>query len=235
MPRFAAFLLSASLLPAFGQVPNAADIVVRYVQALGGAEALAKVSSWGAMGSFTSPTYGSMGRYEEYTKLPDRWLQTIRVPNYGVVQRCANGTAGWEETPEFGVEELRETRLSEARRAAGFQQPARWKEMYTSLTSIGRKSVEGRPALEVRGETRDGGVDTLLFDTESGLLLAVDTRETARDGSSRTVRLCFEDYRDVSGIRMPHTLRFVSDELIWIVRRGVAGNVPLEDSRFQKP
>ena len=147
----------------------------------------------GAAGLFTSPTYGSRGRYEERWQLPGRWMRTVRVPGYGVIVRGIDGSRAWEETPEFGVEAVSGARLEELRREAAIADPQRWKELAPEW-------------------------EKLVLDS-SGLLVRRESRETARDGSSRRVSMDYEDYRPVNGVPFAHTLRYVGPDLIWIVRR----------------
>ena len=45
----------------------------------------------------------------------------------------------------------------------------------------------------------------------------------------------YEDYKETGGIRVAHTLRYVREDLIRIMRRGVANNAPVDDNRFKKP
>ena len=217
------------------QLPTASEVLDAYVRALGGRQALQGVTSRGAMGSFQSPTYGSYGRYEEFTKLPGRLIRTIHVPGYGVVQRCFDGVRGWEESPEYGVEELSGARLSEIRRDAALESPLQLSQVFSKLKVARRAQVDLRDAYEVLAETPDGAVETLSFDVESGLMVRRELLETARDGSVRRVRTYFEDYRAVDGIQIAHTLRYEREDLIWIVKRGVANTVPIDDQQFRKP
>jgi hypothetical protein len=215
-------------------LPPAKEIIAKYVAALGGEEALKNVKTRGARGSLASPTFGTLGRYEEIAAAPDRMLRTFRIDNYGVTQRAVNGSAGWTEDPEFGFESIGGVRLEEMRRDAEFYLPLNFGRFYESLTTVGKEEFEGRPAYRI--SARRGGIsETFWFDSETGLMAGVEWVETARNGVKQTVRMNYEDYRPVNGVQVAHTLRLVSPSLIWIVRRGVAHNVPLEAARFEKP
>jgi hypothetical protein len=200
-------------------LPSAAGVIDGYVKALGGAEALRKAAARAWAGSFESPTYGSFGFYEEYVRTPDRLLRRIRVPDYGVVERGFDGVRGWSESPEYGREDLAGARLAEMRRDASVDQPLEWKDLYSKLAVSRRTRVEDRDAFEVEATAPDGAVEKLFFDTRTGLLLRRESRETFRGGDSRLVCMDYEDYRAVNGIQAAHRLRYVSDDLIWIVRR----------------
>ncbi|MFN0171582.1 MAG: hypothetical protein ACKV22_34630 [Bryobacteraceae bacterium] len=216
-------------------LPSGDEVIDRHVQALGGKQAIEAIATRAAMGTVQSPTFGSSGRYGEFFKAPDRLLRAYHVEHYGVVQQCFDGKAGWMETPEYGLEELTGPRLQEMRRDAGFENPLRWRARYSRFVAKGRTKVEDRDAIEVLATSADGPNETWFFAADTGLLICRESPETARDGSSRLVRTYYEDYRETSGIQAAHTLRHVSPDLIRIVRRAVANNAPVDDSRFKRP
>lgn len=232
-------LMLACVLTAFGQqsaaLPDAAQVVDRYLQALGGRQALEAVSSRAATGSVHSPTSGAWGRYMELYQRPNRLLRTFHVPGYGVVQMCFDGRAAWMETPEYGVENLTGKRLSEARRDAEFEDALKLTGIYSALTVKRRTKIDEREVFEVEAKCPEGETETLYFDAASALLLCRESPETARDGSTRLVRTFYEDYRDVGGAKVAGTLRYVRDDLIRIVRRSVTNNPEVAASRFKMP
>jgi len=237
--EYKAGLLLVCALTAFGQqsasLPAGAQVVDRYIQALGGRQALDGVSSRAAVGSLHSPTSGAWGRYMELYQRPNRLLRAFHVPGYGVVQICFDGSAAWMETPEYGVEDLTGKRLSEARRDAEFEDALKLTEIYSALAVRRRTKIEGREAFEVEAQCPDGDRETLYFDTVGGLLLCRESPETARDGSTRLVRTYYEDYSDVGGVKTAGTLRYVREDLIRVMRRNVTNNPPVDGSRFKKP
>lgn len=211
-------------------LPPAEQIVAKYVSALGGEDALRKVKTWGARGSLESPTFGTWGQYEEVAAAPNQWLRTFRVPNYGVTQRCFNSGAAWAEDPEYGVESIGGARLEELRREAEFYLPLNFAKFYQTFTVTGRTDS----AFEMTAERPNGIHEKFWFDAKTGLLSEVEWVETARSGVKQTVRMTYEDYRVVDGVKVAHVLRFESPGLIWIVRRGVAHNVPVDGKVFEK-
>jgi acetyl esterase/lipase/predicted TIM-barrel fold metal-dependent hydrolase len=215
--------------------PSAAEILGRYFRALGGEAALKKITTRAAAGTVEVPTYGQYGRYEEFAKAPGSLLRTLSFQNYGVTQRCFDGERGWEESPEYGIEPLAGVRLDELRRQAAFYPASDFRRFYTKLSAAGPVQFEEREAFEVRGVAAGGAEDILWFDAATGLLLGVESLETFRNGVAQRVRMLYEDYRRVDGIQVPHRLRYESPRLIWIVRREVVHNAPIDDSKFRRP
>lgn len=239
MRRVASLLVGVCAFSAFAQeaakLPSGSQVVDRYIQALGGRQALQGITSRAAMGSLHSPTSGAWGGYAEFFKQPNRLLRAFQVELYGVVQQCFDGSTAWMETPEYGVENLDGKRLTEARRDAEFEDPLKLGAVFSTLTVKRRTKIEELDAYEVLGKYTDGVSETLFFAVESGLLLCRESPETARDGSTRPIRMYYGDYKESGGIQVAHTLRYVREDLIRIMRRGVANNAPVDDNRFKKP
>lgn len=215
--------------------PAADEVVARYVRALGGEDALRKVTTLAAGGSIFVSTYGAYGEYREFAKAPRSSRRTFRFPGYASIERAFDGTRAWEETPYHGLEILAGARLSLVRRQAEFHLPLNLRAIYPKLAVKGRGRIDEFDAVILEGETKDGQKDELWFDEAAGLLLAIDATETFANGVSQRVRYQYENYKPVNGVLTPHQIRYESPRLIWVVTRQIAFNVPVEDSVFQPP
>ncbi len=230
-------LAGAHLAPAqIGRpLPPVDQVLSRYVQAMGGEEALRKVTTRAAKGSIFVSTYGAHGEYSEIAQAPNRFRRTFRFPNYAILERAFDGEHGWEEGPDYGLEALSGARLSEVRRQAEFHPALTLRSTYPKLSVQGRARIDNQEAVVIEGLTPAGGKDLLWFDETSGLLLAVESTETFANGVAQRVRYLYEDYKPVTGVQVPHQIRYESPRLIWVVTRQVAHNVPLEESVFLMP
>ncbi|MCX6625092.1 MAG: hypothetical protein NTY38_29340 [Acidobacteria bacterium] len=220
MRTFALLSVTACLASALAQpLPDAGEVIGRYVRALGGREALLAVNSRVARGVIECPTFGGWGEYAEQSRRPDHFARGYRMERYGVVRKEFDGTKGLIESPEYAVEELSGKRLAELRREAQFDWPLKLKELYPGLAVRGRARMFEQDTVELVSNLPEGGQARLFFSVESGLLVCVIAPETAREGISRAVETWYEDYRPVEGVQLAHTVRIASDELILIVRR----------------
>ena len=217
------------------QTPSVERVLARYVEALGGREALLAVKSRVAVGSVVSPTFGTWGEYAEQSRRPNLLARGYRMERYGVVQRVFDGARGWYESPEYAVETLGGARLAELRREAEFDAPLKLGELYPSLQVLGRVRMFDQDLTELVSKLPEGGEARLLFSEATGLLAAVIAPETARSGTSRPVETWYEDYREVQGVKLAHTVRMASDELIVIVKRTFLPGHPIDETRFRKP
>ena len=73
------------------------------------------------------------------------------------------------------------------------------------------------------------------FDRESGLLLR-RTVSTRTAFSPIAEQVDYSDYRDVSGVRMPFTVRYASWNEVQVEKfADIKVNVPIDDARFAMP
>ncbi|MGE5646657.1 MAG: amidohydrolase family protein [Acidobacteriota bacterium] len=215
------------------RLPSVDEIASNYLEALGGEAAVKKIATRAAEGSLEIVTYGDYGRYREVAKAPNRMRRTFAIANYGVVERCYDGARGWEETPEYGTAPLEGVRLEELRRQASLFPALDLRSAYAELSVVGRVPWEDGTAFEVSATTPGGARDTLWFNAATGLLAGVESTETFRGGVSQRSRMLYEDYRSVDGVQVPHVIRYESPRMVWMVRRGVAHNVPVAEAVFQ--
>ncbi|MCC7153888.1 MAG: hypothetical protein IT161_04880 [Bryobacterales bacterium] len=221
---------------ALAQPPAAVDQVLsRYLKAMGGEDALRRVTARASTGSIFVATYGAHGEYREFAKAPHSYRRTFRLRGYGSIERAFDGTNAWEEGPEYGLEILSGARRLEVRRQAEFCLPLNLRALYPKLTLKGRGRIDEFDATILEGRTEAGEQDELWFDDATGLLLAVDSTETFANGVAQRVRYQYEDYKPVDGVPEPHRIRYESPRLIWVVTRQVTLNVAVDDSVFRPP
>src|SRR5258706_9753894 len=120
-----------------GQLP-AAEIIDKYLQAIGGAERLAAVKSFVASGSSVGfGGFGGGGKVQIYAKAPDQramWITFPDVPDRGDSVRTYNGREGWLRTPltVLGEYELTGGELDGARLDALLSFPLQMKQTLTN-------------------------------------------------------------------------------------------------------
>ena len=92
-----------------------------------------------------------------------------------------------------------------------------------------------REAVPVQGTTAGGGVATLSFDAETGLLLRL-TRYAESPVGRLVTRIDYGDYRDVAGLKMPFrwTVSWLSGRSTFELTE-VQPNVSVDPVRFAMP
>src|SRR5437773_1018493 len=240
--------------------PSAESILDKYIQAAGGAQRLAGLTSFSGKGTSVSfGGFGGGGDVEIVAKAPDKRATIIvfkEETGRGDQIRTYDGRTGWVRSPlnVLGEFQLTGTDLDGARFDAQLSFPGQIRQILTNLktgppTSItdlaapsSQSSLQKDVTLGqthvvdvVQGTGPRGLLVTLYFDKQSGLLL----REL-RYGSSPIGRIPtqidYADYRDVNGIKFPFRITFAwLDGRDSIVLNEIRTNVAIDEAKFGRP
>jgi hypothetical protein len=240
--------------------PGAGPILDRYIEASGGAQRLAGLTSF--LGRGTSVSFGGFGgdgAVEIVAQAPDKRATIIvfkEATGRGDQIRTYDGRAGWLRTPlnVLGEFQLTGTDLDGARVDAQLSFPGQIKQILTNartgppttITDLPAPSAQsvlqqGVPSEQahvvdvVQGTGPRGLLVTLYFDRQSGLLL----RELRYGGSPIgriPTQIDFADYRDVNGIKLPFRITFAwLDGRDSIILNDIRTNVPIDQLKFGRP
>jgi hypothetical protein len=237
--RFALGLLSVSALlsaqPSAQQLPTVDQVIAKYVAAVGGRQAIEKVTSATATGAIAIDAFGITGSIQLSQKAPDKSLTSVDLSGIGRQREGFDGQAGWSEDPQNGLRDKSGAELADAKRAAIFPRELRFAEQYVTLAVAGREVMSGRSLIVLAG-TNDGVPPArLFFDAESGLLVRQVVSRASLDGTIE-VDVRFEDFRAVDGVMRAHTVRQITAQFTSVITlTDVKHNVPLDDAIFRKP
>jgi photosynthetic reaction center cytochrome c subunit len=235
-------------------------ILDRFIQASGGAQRLAALTSISAKGiSVSFGGFGGNGAVEIVAKAPDKRATIILFKaetNRGDQIRTYDGSAGWVRTPLNVVGEypLIGSDLDGARVDAQLSFPGQIKSILTNLKSGPPTTITDLPAPTSQSSVLQGAVGnqnhvvdvvqgtgprgllvTLYFDQQTGLLLRELRFGLSPIGRVPT-QIDFGDYRDVNGIKLPFRMTFAwLDGRDAIVLDEVRTNVPVDDAKFGRP
>ena len=222
--------------------PPPEQILDKYLQALGGADRLSKVTSFAATGTSEGfRGFGGGGQVQIFAKAPDKRATIIKFdPSIGRQDavRLFDGSRGWVSAPLAVVPEyaLGGSELDGARLDAQLSFPAQIRKALTQLRSGPPDNIEGRDVHVVQGRGSRNLVATLYFDRESGLLLRMVRFGGSPIGRAPT-QVDFSDYRDVqgAGIKMPFRWTFGwMNGRDTIELKEVRVNVPVDDAIFRR-
>jgi len=192
-------------------LPSTDQVLTRYVDALGGAAAIGKLSSRVITGTQYIPT-GPGGTtpmpavMERYLQAPNRTLTVYRTATFTTSQGF-DGTTAWTQNQNGAVGEPVALDAARARRAADFHEPLNLRTEYTQITVTGIEKVNGRDAYVLVGVPQNDKPERLYFDTQTGLLLRKVTVLPTPIGDS-PFQTDFDDYRDTgSGVKFPFLIQ----------------------------
>jgi hypothetical protein len=224
------------ILPAPG-APSADQILDKYIRALGGAQQVARITSFAARG--TSIGYGPEGTpraVEIYARAPNQRTVIIHTMN-GDSTTVFDGRAGWMAAPLLPVPvlQLSGSALEGVKLDAEFAFPGRIKQVLGQWRVGFPVTINDREAQVLQGTAPGGSLATLYFDSDSGLLLRLVRYSDSVVGRTPT-QIDYSDYRDVAGVKMP--FRF---SVAWLDGKenfeltGVQTNVPIDPAKFARP
>ena len=208
---------------AFEALSTLDRILERYIQALGGRDAIGKLTSRVCTGKFVDDLSWAdppvqAHSLKAYAKIPDKWVTTLQVSK-GTEQNGFDGRVGWTQNPDR-IE--RNNRMS--RSWLGYllnpQGALRIQEYFPAMTLETKQMFGGHSVYSVKNETQN----VLYFDAETGLL--------SRIGFAWEL----QDYREVDGVKFPFriaTSRKGGESYFAFDK--IEHNVPIDDRQFAIP
>lgn len=228
------------------QLPSVDQIVAKYVQALGGEQALRKVTSRAITGTQTVPT-GPGGTVpipaalERSQKAPDLLVNTYKTPTY-TISEGFDGSKAWTQDFRGRVTEPGAIDQTRAKRDADFYLPLDLKQAYAKMQVEGVENVNGHDAYVVIAQPQGEREERLYFDVQTGLLLRKWSSLPTPVGDA-PFQVNYDDYRDTgSGVRFPYLItmnpagpRLEPSTTVILRVIKVQDNAPLDSSKFTKP
>jgi len=215
--------------------PAAEDILDKYLQALGGAAQLAKLTSFTARGTYSGfDTDHKEIPVDIYAKAPNQRTWVVHMPD-GDSYRVFDGKNGWWTGPDAPAPEtLTSGNLDRYRLEAIVAFPGGIKQAFTGW-KVGRTAIDGRPVQIVQGTNPPLLPVNLYFDPKSGLLVRL-VRWNATPVGPVPTEINYDDYRDVAGVKMPFTWTVSQTYMQMTIKlTGVNPNVPIDAARFARP
>lgn len=229
----------AEVLPGASDSPAAAEqILDKYIQALGGAQQLAKLSSFSAKGTYSGfDTNSQKVPTEIFAKAPNQRSMINHLPE-GDDTTTYDGREGWiaaASRPEPLIM-LNGGELDGARLDAEFCFPAMLKQNLSKWhAGFPPATINKRAAQVIEGTAADGTRVKLFFDKESGLLVR-QARFMDTPVGLVPLDVDYSDYRAVAGVKIP--FRWT---VTWVDGRSttelsaVQANAAVPPEKFLKP
>lgn len=222
-----------------GGAPSADAVLDKYIRAVGGAARLASVTSVVAQGTYTG--------FDDFEKYPldifavaPNQRTTILHTQYGDQTTTYDGRSGWVAAPmeikPEPVMALTGGNLEGAGLDAELAFPGRIKQVLGGGLVVGPLTVIGdRDVRIVQGKKASGLPIKLYFEEESGLLARLVRYSESPVGRVPT-QIDYEDYRDVSGIKIPFkwTSTWTDGRTVFELS-SVQVNAAIAATRFAKP
>jgi hypothetical protein len=154
----------------------------------------------------------------------------------GKIREGFDGKVAWASNPAQGITEKSGAELARARREAIFNRELHFQKQFEKLEVKGSTELPEGTAWILEATPKGGKAERYYFSGKTGLLVRQDASADAPEGSV-DMEMHIEDYREVDGIKLAHTLRVVQPAATAFILRftEIKHNVPIEDSQFVKP
>jgi photosynthetic reaction center cytochrome c subunit len=214
-------------------LPSGEQILDKYLQAIGGADALQKINSRVEKGNVS---FGAQKfPVDIFAKAPDKRVSYVHTPG-GDSITAYDGHAGWLGTPGGAApRDLAPTENESISFDTTFYLPVELKKMFTQTRVRPSDKIGGHDAVQVIGLAAGKPPVRLFFDKDSGFLLRT-IRYTETPLGRNPIQVDYTDYRSEGGVKIPFQ---------WTVARplgrftinvtDVQQNVPVDDKKFEKP
>ena len=217
-------------------LPTVDAILDKYVKALGGKEAIEKITSRSIKGSFDIEALGVTGApVEMFAKAPNKNSTKINIPGFGAVNRVFNGAAGWHSDPAGGLRELSGVELAQMKRASDFYADLNYNKHYAKMEVKGKEKVGSYETYVIEATPAEGSPEKLYFAVDTGLLVRHDMETESPEGKAPSENY-MDDYKVVDGVKIPHVIKFVNPMISWAIKfTEVKNNVEVDEAKFNKP
>jgi photosynthetic reaction center cytochrome c subunit len=213
-------------------LPAAEQLLDKYLAAIGGAEALQKITSRVQKGTLTA-FGGQHFPTDVYSKAPDKRFSVMHLKG-GDSVTAFDGKQGWLSVPGR-VHMMSAAENDAARIDADLYFPARLKTLYEKFRVDAGEKIDGHETYMVEGHSEGKPPLRLYVDKESGLLVRLVRYAETPLGRNPT-QIDYADYRDANGVKIPFrwTLARPGNRFTIQVEQ-VQQNVPVDDAKFVPP
>lgn len=224
--------------PAVSPAPTEQDVVDKildhYQEAVGGKDAVAKITSYRLKGTFEAG--GMAGTIESWRKEPGKTLSVIEFPLLGTLKKGFDGETHWVQTPAGVFTDSNPQQIAELERDAEAYSVGKIRSLFESMKLDSRARLNGRDMYVVEGKPAKGPAEKLFFDVENGLLVRWDMARRQPKRGTVFVKVHLEDYREVAGVKTPFKVRFAFESFNFTVKVDeLEPNIPIDDAIFRRP
>ena len=219
--------------------PSADQVFDKYLQAVGGAQKAAAVTSIVFKGTYEGYAEPK-APVDIYVKAPNQRTMIVHTDGGDRTTAC-DGNNGWMAAPAadkpFPVISYTGGDLDGVRLDAVLSLPAGIRQAMTK-PAVGSTSIDDKDVMVVQG-TANGGRSSikLYFDKQSGLLVR-QVRFADTVIGRVPIQVDYSDYRDVAGtgVKLPfHVITTWTDGRSDVLLTSAETNVPIDASKFNQP
>jgi outer membrane lipoprotein-sorting protein len=214
------------------KLPSPDQLIDNYIQALGGASAIQKVSSRVAQGS--ANVGGRQTPIDIFEKNPDKRISLMHSGN-GDIVTAYNGQEGWLAAPGRPSRDMNSSEIEAAKLDADLHFATDMKAMFGELRVLDEERVGDQSTYVVSAARQGQPPVKLYFDEQSGLLVR-ELRYAESPLGLNPTEIDYADYRAVDGVKTPFRWTVARPNGRFTIQlEQVKQNVPIDDVKFARP
>jgi hypothetical protein len=187
------------------ELPNARTIVDRFVTAMGGETAFAKVTSIHATGRMEIPQQGIGGTADLMTARPNKSLLVVEIAGVGRIESGYDGKVGWNIDPQSGPMLATGDELTQMAEENWFDAPLRPNDRIREMATVEKTDFDNRPAYKIKVVYPSGREEFEYFDVETGMDLGREGKQATHMGSVPSTEI-FRDYKTFGEVKQATTI-----------------------------
>ena len=217
--------------------PPASQLLAKYLDAIGGADALHKITSRVQKGALVTGEPGAQPvPIEVFAQAPDKRVSVMHRKDADSIT-AFDGTVGWltiHTTPPR-VRMSTPAENEAARVDADFYLPADLPSFYSKFTAVPGEKIDGHDTWLVVGRSEGKPPMRLFFDKDSGLLLRQIRYADSPLGRNPT-QIDYADYRVADGVKIPFRWTIARPGNRFTIQIDqTQQNVPIDPANFTPP
>jgi hypothetical protein len=218
--------------PPSNQGPSADDIIQKYVAAVGGADAIGKITSRVEKGTILAN--GSENPIEVFTQAPNKRI-TVTHMGSGESLTAFDGTAGWMGNSGRPARSMSSAESWASSIDAQFQLALTLKEMFPQIRRTRPETIDGKECDTLQAMAPDHLPVRFSFDRATGLLVR-EVRFADTPVGRMPTQIDYADYRDANGVKIPFRWTLSRPNGRFTIQiKEVQSNVEIKPDRFSKP
>jgi hypothetical protein len=186
---------------AAAKLPSTSEVLQRYVEAVGGKDALLRHKSMTVHGRYQVPAAKLDLETVIYTK-DGKLLWTAILPNGKTASSGYDGQIAWDLDGSGTATVHRGDEAKSVARDADMYYHLHVMDYFKSFDVVGIQEFNGRPCYHLKGVNNWGRINEHFYDEQNGLLLGYAFNTAWRGGKGDATET-FEDYKDFGGVLMP--------------------------------
>lgn len=215
-----------------GQPVTAEQVLDKYVAALGGEDAIRKVTSRVETGVILAG--GQETPIDVYAKAPNRRASYMHSPN-GDSITAFDGTAGWLGNTGRPARDMSAAESAASQLDSDLYLPLDLKTIFKQVRTGRPEKIDDTQCVTLIGTRPDQPPVRLYFDEKTGLLVR-QVRYTENPLGRMPTQIDYSDYKNVDGVQVPLRWTLARPNGRFTIQiKEVKQNVPVDDAKFMKP